>query len=156
MDRVPSTLVVGPYLRLHQMIYKATGGRIGRRLAGTPSLLLTTTGRKTGLERTNALSYLKDGSAWVVVASNGGSDHPPGWLANLKAAPNTEVKDGTRTCSATARVASPDERERLWPLVNRNNRGLAPLLHPGATGRYDVYQRRTKREIPLVILEPLE
>jgi deazaflavin-dependent oxidoreductase (nitroreductase family) len=155
MDRVPSTLVVGPYLRVHQAIYKATGGRIGRRLAGTPSLLLTTVGRKTGQKRTNALIYLKDGDAWVVVASNGGSDRPPGWLANVKADPNVSVQDGAKIYSATGRIASEEERVRLWPLVNRNNRGLAPLLHRGAQGRYDVYQRRTTRQIPLVILEPV-
>src|SRR5712692_3091803 len=103
MDRVPSTLVVGPYLRIHQAIYRTTGGRIGRRLAGTPSLLLTTVGRKTGQKRTNALSYLRDDDAWVVVASNGGSDRLQGWLANLKADPNVSVQDGVKTCSATAR-----------------------------------------------------
>src|SRR5579875_3526477 len=154
MDRVPSTLVVGPYLRLQQAIYKGTGGRFGRRLAGAPALLLTTIGRKTGQQRTNALIYLRDGETWVVVASNGGSDRPPGWLANLRANPNVIVQDRTTATPATAQVASAAERERLWPLVNRNNRGLAPLLHPGALGRYDVYQRRTTREIPVVILRP--
>jgi deazaflavin-dependent oxidoreductase (nitroreductase family) len=154
MDRVPSTLVVGPYLRVHQAVYKVTRGQIGRRLAGTPSLLLTTVGRKTGQKRTNALTYYRDGDAWVVVASNGGSDHPPSWLANLKADPHVLVRDGAKVSSALARVASDEERARLWPLVNRNNRGLAPLLHRGAHGRYDVYQRRTTREIPLVILAP--
>jgi len=154
MDRVPSTLVTGPYLRVHQAIYKASRGRIGRRLAGTPALLLTTTGRKTGQLRTNALSYLRDDDAWVVVASNGGSDRPPGWLANLKANPDVVVRDGSKSFKARARVATASERERLWPLVNRNNRGLAPVLHRGAKGRYDVYQKHTQREIPLVILEP--
>jgi len=154
VDRVPSTLFIGPYLRVHQAIYKGTGGRIGRRLAGTPTLLLTTTGRKTSLERTNALSYLKDGDAWVVVGSNGGSDRPPSWLLNLNANPKVRVQDGTRRYAATARIASAEEHERLWPLVNRNNRGLAPLFHRRAMGRYDVYQRRTPRQIPLVILEP--
>lgn len=154
MDRVPSTLVVGPYLRVQQAIYKGTRGRFGRRLAGAPTLLLTTIGRKTGLQRTNALSYLRDGEAWVVVASNGGSDRPPSWLANLSADPNVIVQDGTHRTPATAHVATAAERERLWPLVNRNNRGLAPVLHPGSLGRYDVYQRRTKREIPVVILRP--
>ncbi|MHB8671054.1 MAG: nitroreductase family deazaflavin-dependent oxidoreductase [Acidimicrobiales bacterium] len=156
MDRVPSTLLVGPFLRLHQAIYQMSGGRLGKRLAGgAPALLLTTVGRKSGLERVNALSYLKDGDAWVVVASNGGSDRPPGWLANLKANPSVKVKEGPRLFDATARVASVSERERLWPLVNHNNRGLAPLLHPGARGRYDVYQRQTGREIPIVVLQPV-
>jgi deazaflavin-dependent oxidoreductase (nitroreductase family) len=154
MDQTPSSLVYWPFLKLHGAIYRATGGRIGRRMAGTPSLLLTTTGRKSGLPRTCALTYLKDGEAWVVVASNGGSDTPPAWLGNLKANPNVTVQDGRRTFPATARVAEGADRERLWPLVNRNNRGLAPVLHRGTSGRYDAYQRRTEREIAVVVIEP--
>ncbi len=154
MDRVPSTIVILPYLRLQEAIYRGTRGFVGRRFAGPPTLLLTTTGRKTGRTRTNALIYSRDGSAWVVVASNGGSDRGPGWLANLRAEPHVGVQDGRRKYRAVARVADGSERERLWPLVNRNNRGLAPLLHRGVLGRYDVYQRRTEREIAVVVLEP--
>jgi deazaflavin-dependent oxidoreductase (nitroreductase family) len=99
------------------------------------------------------LIYFKDGASWVVVASNGGSDHGPGWLANLRTEPHVLVQVGRRKWSATARVAMPEERARLWPLVNHNNRGLAPLFHPGAHGRYDAYQRNTSREIAIVILE---
>ena len=123
---------------------------------GLPSLLLTTLGRRTGRQRTNALIYCKDGSSWVVVASNGGSDHGPGWLANLRSEPRVGVQVGRRRSAATARVATPDERARLWPLVNRHNRGFAPVLHPGTRGRYDTYQRNTSLEIPIVILEPTE
>ena len=154
MDRVPSALVVTPVLRLHQAIYRGTRGWIGKWLIGRPSLLLTTLGRLTGRQRTNALIYYKDGSSWVVVASNGGSDHGPGWLANLRAEPHVLVQVGRRQWVATARVATADERARLWPLVNRHNRGLAPLVHPGTHGRYDAYQRSTSREIPIVILDP--
>jgi F420H(2)-dependent quinone reductase len=154
MDRVPSALVVTPVLRLHQAIYRGTRGWIGKRLIGRPSLLLTTLGRRTGRQRTNALIYYKDGSSWVVVASNGGSNHSPGWLTNLRAEPHVLVQVGRRHWAATARVATADERARLWPLVNRHNRGLAPLLHPGTHGRYDAYQRSTSREIPIVILDP--
>lgn len=155
VDRVPSTLFVGPYLRLQQAVYKGTKGWIGRRLAGAPTLLLTTTGRKSGLRRTNALTYYRDGRSWVVVASNGGSDRPPGWLLNLEADPSVQVQDGRRKHMATARLAPLEEKERLWPLVNRSNRGLAPLLHGGARGRYDVYQRRTQRPIAVVVIEPI-
>ncbi len=154
MDRVPSALVVTPVLRLHQAIYRGTRGWIGKRLIGRTSLLLTTLGRRTGRQRTNALIYYKDGSSWVVVASNGGSNHGPGWLANLRTEPDVRVQVGRRQWAATARVATADERARLWPLVNRHNRGLAPLLHPGTHGRYDAYQRSTSREIPIVILDP--
>ena len=116
------------------------------------SLLLTTTGRKSGAPRTNALIYIKDDERLVVVASNGGSDHPPAWLLNLQAHPDVTVQIGLNKFSARARVAAPEERERLWPLVNRHNMGLAPILHPGARGRYEVYQRHTTRVIPLVLL----
>ena len=153
MDRIPSSVVVTPVLRLHQAIYRASRGWIGRRLIGRSTLLLTTLGRRTARKRTNALIYYKDGSSLVVVASNGGSDHGPGWLANLRTEPHVVVQVGPRKWSATARVASPEERARLWPLVNRHNRGLAPLLHPGALGRYDAYQRATSRKIPVIILD---
>jgi deazaflavin-dependent oxidoreductase (nitroreductase family) len=153
MDRVPSTLVVTPYLRVQQAIYRASRGWVGRRLTGAPSLLLTTVGCKTGRRRTRALIYYKDDASWVVVASNGGSDRGPGWLANLEAEPQVVVQDGRRKWPARARVADHEDRTRLWPLVNGNNRGLAFLLHRGAVGRYDVYQRSTSRQIPIVILE---
>jgi deazaflavin-dependent oxidoreductase (nitroreductase family) len=153
MDRVPSAYVVTPYLRVQQAVYRGTHGWVGKRLAGAPTLLLTTVGRRTGLQRVNALTYYRDGSAWVVVASNGGSDRGPGWLPNLVAEPNVSVQDGRRKTAATAHVATPEERARLWPLVNRNNRGLARVLHRGVGGRYDVYQRHTTREIAVVILE---
>ncbi|HEY5172445.1 MAG TPA: nitroreductase family deazaflavin-dependent oxidoreductase [Acidimicrobiia bacterium] len=154
MDRIPSAVLVTPVLRLHQAIYRGSRGWLGRWLIGRSTLLLTTLGRRTGRQRTNALIYYKDGTSWVVVASNGGSDHSPGWLANLRSEPQVVVQVGRKKWSATARVASPDERARLWPLVNRHNRGFAPLLHPGARGRYDAYQRGTSREIPIVILDP--
>ena len=89
----------------------------------------------------------------MVVASNGGSDRPPAWLLNLQANPGVGVQIGTRQFSARATVAGPEARERLWPLVNRNNKGLAPLIHRGASGRYDVYQRHTQRVIQLVLLD---
>src|SRR4249919_696558 len=127
MDRAPSALVETPYLRLHQAIYRATRGWIGRWLTVRPSLLLTTLGRRTRKQRTNALLYFKDGASLVVVASNGGSDHGPGWLANLRSEPHVLVQVGRQKWSATARVAMGEERARLWPLVNRHNRGLAPV-----------------------------
>ena len=153
MDRIPSAVVVTPVLRLHQTIYRVSRGWIGRRLIGRSTLLLTTRGRKTGRQRTNALIFCKDGTSWVVVASNGGSHRSPGWLANLRTEPQVVVQVGRKKWPATARVASPEARARLWPLVNRHNRGLAPLLHAGAHGRYDAYQRNTSREIPIVILD---
>jgi F420H(2)-dependent quinone reductase len=150
----PAATLQFPYLKLHQFIYRHSGGLIGSRIvAGGRALLLTTTGRRSGEPRTCALIYLKDGERLVVAASNGGSDHPPSWLLNLQAHPGVEVQIGLKKFSARASVASAEERKRLWPRVNRHNMGLAPIMHPGARGRYDVYQRHTTREIPLVLLE---
>jgi F420H(2)-dependent quinone reductase len=150
----PAATLQFPYLKLHQFVYRHSGGLIGSRIvAGGRALLLTTTGRRSGEPRTCALIYLKDGERLVVVASNGGSDHPPSWLLNLQAHPGVGVQIGLTKFSARASVASAEERKRLWPRVNRHNMGFAPIMHPGARGRYDVYQRHTTREIPLVLLE---
>ncbi|MGH2465100.1 MAG: nitroreductase/quinone reductase family protein [Candidatus Limnocylindrales bacterium] len=86
--------------------------------------------------------------------SNGGSDRPPAWLLKLQAHPEVGVQIGRHNFSARASVASVEERERLWPMVNRHNMGLAPIMHPGTRGRYDVYQQHTTRSIPVVLLEP--
>jgi deazaflavin-dependent oxidoreductase (nitroreductase family) len=130
------------YLSIYQWLYETTDGRFTW-LAGLPVLLLRTVGRKSGLERTAALVYLEDGKDLVVVASNGGSDRPPAWLVNIRKNPAVGVQVGRERMSMQARVADPKERERLWPLVNQNN-----------AHRYDAYQTKTKREIPLVILSP--
>ncbi len=153
MRYTPAAVMQFPLLRFHQFLYQRTGGRVGARIGGAPALLLTTIGRKSGEPRTCALTYLKDGDRMVVVASKGGSDRPPDWFLNLRANPEVVVQVGRKRWSARAHVASTEERERLWPLVNRNNRGFAPIIHRGARGRYDVYQRHTDRSIPVVLLE---
>jgi deazaflavin-dependent oxidoreductase (nitroreductase family) len=149
-----STRFVGPYLKFHAYIYERSDGRIGKHSNRVPALLLTTTGRKSGQARTLGLTYYRDGGDVIVVASNGGSDHPPAWFLNLQAEPRVKVRLGRQVVGATARVATLEERARLWPRVNRTNRGMAPLFHPGATGRYDAHQRHTSREIPVVIITP--
>ena len=154
MDGIFTTRFVGPYLKVHKYVYERTDGRIGKHSGGVPALLLTTTGRKSGLPRTNGLTYCRDRGDYIVVASNGGGDRPPAWLLNLQADPRVTLRVGRRVFPATARVATDEEQAYLWPLVNRTNRGLAPLFHPGVTGRYDVYQRNTTRKIPVVILSP--
>ena len=135
---------LGKYvLSIYQWLYEITDGRLTW-LGGVPILLLRTIGRKTGAERTAALVYLKDAESFVVVASNGGSDHPPAWLLNVRKNPLVGVQLGRERMQMRAKVADPQERERLWPLVNANN-----------SDRYDAYQTKTNRQIPLVILSPL-
>jgi len=129
-------------LRAYQWMYEETDGRFTW-LGGLPVLLLRTTGRKTGAERTAALVYLQDGNNLAVVASRGGSDHPPRWLLNIQEHPEVGVQIGRQRQRMRARVADSQERARLWPLINKNN-----------SDRYDAYQAKTKREIPVVILSP--
>jgi F420H(2)-dependent quinone reductase len=127
----------------HTWIYRATNGLIGRRFPGLPpSLLLDNVGAKTGVRHTTPLGYIEDGSDLVVVASKGGYPRNPAWYHNLRANPDTTVQIGGERREVHARVASPEERERLWPRV------------VAAYGGYGDYQKRTSREIPLVILEP--
>jgi deazaflavin-dependent oxidoreductase (nitroreductase family) len=132
-------------LSLHQRLYSKTGGRVGHRLIGVPSLLLRTTGRKSGTIRTSALVYAKDGDSYLLVASNGGSDRPPGWLFNIQADPKVEIQVGRCTTPATPRVvnAADPEYPRLWKAVNDNKHG-----------RYDGYQAKTSRAIPVVAVTP--
>lgn len=154
MNVSPSAALQLPYLRLHQAVYRLSRGLVGKHVGGHPALLLTTKGRRTGSLRTVALIYARRGNDMVVVASNGGSDRSPGWYHNLLADPAVRVQVGRRHLRATAQIAEGEEREHLWQLVNNKNRGLAPLFHRGARGRYDAYQTHTDRTIPVVILTP--
>jgi deazaflavin-dependent oxidoreductase (nitroreductase family) len=127
----------------HVAAYRATGGRVGHHVPGSPPvLLLDHVGAKSGKLRTSPLGYVADGENLVVVASKGGYPKNPGWFHNLVANPDTTVQVGPTRRAVHARVASPQERARLWPEVVAAYRG------------YDGYQGRTGREIPLVILEP--
>lgn len=138
--------VVFKFLSLHDKIYKATNGRIGHRVPGMPpNLLLHTVGAKTGRERTNTLTYAKDGDDYLVVASKGGSPKAPGWYHNVKANPEVEIHVGSRRFAVTARPVLPDSLDyaRLWKLVNKNN-----------ANRYVEYQKKTSRPIPVIVLTP--
>ena len=129
-------------LGVHQRIYELSHGRIGHRFGRTSMLLMTTTGRKTGRQRTVALLYHRDGDRYVVIGSKGGSDIPPSWLVNLEADPDVVVQVGTRRSPARARVASAAERSRLWPEI------------VGRHAQFARYQSQTHRLIPLVIVAP--
>jgi F420H(2)-dependent quinone reductase len=127
----------------HTVVYRATGGLVGHWFPGAPPmLLLDHVGAKTGRRRTTPLVYLTDGEDLVLVASKGGHPRHPAWFHNLLANPDATVQVGPRRRRVRARVAAPEERVRLWPKAVRAYSGYAG------------YQRRTQREIPLVILEP--
>jgi deazaflavin-dependent oxidoreductase (nitroreductase family) len=123
-------------------LYLATGGVLGRRLVDNDMLLLTTTGRVTGEAHTVPLLYLRDGESMVVVASYGGRDRHPEWYLNLLASSSVTVQVGRSRRRMVARTASVDERRSWWPRVVE------------AYSDYAVYQTRTEREIPLVVLAP--
>jgi deazaflavin-dependent oxidoreductase (nitroreductase family) len=131
-------------LKVHQAVYERTRGLIGHRiLFGMPALMLRTTGRKSGLTRTNALVYGKDGDRLLVVASNGGSSKPPAWLLNLEANPEVEVQVGVRRWPGTAVAQRPDDPdyERLFAIANKANRG-----------QFAAYRKMTDRPLPVVVL----
>jgi F420H(2)-dependent quinone reductase len=128
---------------VHVLAYRASHGLIGHRFPGAPRmLLLDHVGAKSGTRRTSALLYMRDGENVVLVASKGGHPRNPAWFHNLMANPETTVQIGSARRAVRARVAKPAERKRLWPKVVKTY------------SAYGDYQRRTEREIPLVILEP--
>jgi deazaflavin-dependent oxidoreductase (nitroreductase family) len=129
---------------LHAFAYRLTRGVVGSRLPGVlpPMLLLDHVGAKSGQRRTNPLAYIEDGEDIVIVASKGARQRNPAWFHNLQAHPETMVQVGSRRVAVRARVATAEERSRLWPTVVD--------AYDGCTS----YQQRTERESPLVILEP--
>ena len=141
---MPSDFQMKTMNAVHRVMLKASGGRIGWNLIGMPVLELTTTGRKSGLPRTVMLtSPLQEGSTYVVVASRGGDDKAPAWLHNIEASGAVQVSLGGKPATAwSARVATPQERARMWPVLSSKHKNYAG------------YQRKTEREIPLVLLTP--
>jgi deazaflavin-dependent oxidoreductase (nitroreductase family) len=126
----------------HVQRYRETGGEVGHRWKrGSKILLLTTKGRKTGEPRTTPLIYEEDGDRYVIVASQGGAPTHPGWYRNLTKDSDVELQVLDEVFPAHARTAEGEERERLWKLVNQQ------------WPDYDAYQKRTEREIPVVVLE---
>ncbi len=126
----------------HIRRYRETNGEVGYLWSGVPALLLTTTGRKTREPRTSALIFGCDGDDYLVVASIGGAPRHPGWYFNLLANPRAEIQVRDQHLRVTARTASDDEKPRLWTIMTD--------IWPN----YDVYQERTDRIIPVVVLTP--
>src|SRR5689334_3870198 len=123
-------------------LYRLTGGRMGGQVRGFKVLLLTTTGRKSGQQRTTPLGAFEQPGGWVVVASNAGAPHNPAWYHNLKSQPQVTVQVMDKVMSATAEVLSGEARAQAWQQVIRT----APA--------YAEYEKKTTRQIPLVFLHP--
>ena len=128
--------------KTHLVVHRLSRGRFLSTVAGMPVLLLTTTGRRSGKARTTPLTFFRDGADLVVIASNGGADRPPDWSLNLRQNPRAVVKIGTDELTVQARTASTEERERLWVGITATYSGYAR------------YQRKTARQIPVLILTP--
>ena len=125
----------------HTRQYVESGGADGHDWNGVPTLLLTTTGRKSGLRRRTALIYGVDDAAYVVVASKGGAPDHPAWFLNLQANPDVELQVGAEVFAARARVTAGAERERLWQALAQ--------IWPA----YNEYATKTDRQIPVVVLD---
>lgn len=132
----------GLFLTIHQWLYEVSDGRIGAYIGQRPMLLLRTVGRRTGQPRTAALLYVPEGDAFVVIASKGGAPNHPAWFHNLRAQPDVEIQVGRERIPVRARIAEGDERARLWARADAINEG-----------QYTVYQGRTQRPIPVIVLE---
>ena len=141
---MPSDLFLKTANTMHRALVTLTFGRLGWQAGPMPVLELTTIGRKSGQPRSVMLtSPVQEGETWVVVASRGGDDHHPAWFLNLRDRPDVEVRlRGKPKLAIRARIATPEERARLWPQVTETHKGYAG------------YQEKTDREIPLVLLEP--
>jgi deazaflavin-dependent oxidoreductase (nitroreductase family) len=126
----------------HVERYRETGGEEGHEWRGTQTLLLTTTGRRSGEPRTTPLIYGQSGAGYLVVASKGGSAAPPAWYLNLEENPEVEIQVKDQTMKGRARTATLEEKPELWKIMTSE------------WPDYDSYQERTEREIPVVVLEP--
>jgi deazaflavin-dependent oxidoreductase (nitroreductase family) len=141
-----SMALPGSFLRaggkLNVPLYRLSRGRVGGRIGRAPVLLLTTTGRKSGQQRTAPVLFLSDGDRLVVIGSNAGNDRAPAWALNLEANPEAEVEVGADKRGVRGRVAQAEEREELWRKMNDQY------------GGFDDYKTRTGRDIRVFVLEP--
>ena len=126
----------------HVRRYRESDGAVGYEWNGAPTLLLTTTGRHSGEARTSALIFGRDGDNYLIVGSVGGSPRHPAWYFNLEADPHASIQVRGDHVDVVAHTAGPDEKPRLWKIMN------------DVWPNYDVYQSRTEREIPVVVLTP--
>jgi deazaflavin-dependent oxidoreductase (nitroreductase family) len=128
----------------HAGVYRATGGKLFGRMGKSPILLLNTVGRKSGKKRTSPLLYAMDGEDFVIIASKGGASAHPAWYLNLMANPEATVEIEDREVRIRAEEADSEEKSRLWQKMVE--------MYPA----YDAYQEKTEREIPLLVLRPVE
>jgi deazaflavin-dependent oxidoreductase (nitroreductase family) len=139
-----TSFFVKMFLGAHVAVYRMSGGKVGGKMGPNTILLLTTTGRKSKQPRTLPLGYFRDGNDFVVTASNGGQPRHPAWYFNLKTDPHAVIQVGKDTLQATAEQADPEQKQRLWARLI----AIAP--------QYDKYRDKTGRDIPMMILHPIQ
>lgn len=141
---MPSNAVMKAMNVVHKTLLKVSGERVGWTAGGMPALELTTIGRKSGQPRSSMLTApWRDGETYAIVASAGGNDAHPAWFLNLRDHPEVTVRDGAGERPMIARITEGDERARLWEQITAKH------------ANYAGYQRKTDREIPVVVLEPM-
>jgi deazaflavin-dependent oxidoreductase (nitroreductase family) len=128
--------------KLNVPLYRLSRGRVGGKVGRAPVLLLTSTGRRSGQQRTAPVLYLKDGERLVVIGSNAGNAKAPAWSLNLKSNPDAEVEVGRDHSLVRARVTEGEERAELWRKMNAQYAG------------FDAYDANTSRDIAVFVLEP--
>jgi len=130
------------FMQGHVSLYRLTGGAVGSGIANRSFLILTTRGRKSGIERDTPLFYFPDGDRFIVIASNGGAPRHPTWWLNLQANPQAKVQVKQKVIPVTAKQADQEEHKRLWSIIEARYQNFVG------------YQKRTTREIPIVIFTP--
>jgi deazaflavin-dependent oxidoreductase (nitroreductase family) len=136
--------ILNLYSKLHVLIYRLAGGRIGGQVIGLHVLLLTTIGRKSGKVRTVPLGYFEGDGGYIIIASNTGADVHPAWFYNLQSGLPAQIQIKNQVIPVRAEVVSGPERSRYWEELIRRS------------PRYAGYQKRTARQIPLVMLRPVQ
>ena len=129
-------------MSINRWVYQSSHGSLGSQMAGYSILLLHTTGRISGIAYTIPLTYFRDGEDYIVVASNWGRRNNPGWFHNLIHQPTTSIQVKEQTIPVSARQAVGEEYDRLWKNITRK------------ANFYTCYQKKMKRQIPLVVLTP--
>ena len=130
--------------KVHKALYQMTGSRVFANLGQMPTLLLTTTGRKSGQPRTVPLLYIEEADGFAIVASFAGAPNHPSWYLNLQGDPKATIQIEKRVIPVTATTASPEEKKRLWPQLT------------AVYADYDNYEKETERDIPVVLLRVVD
>lgn len=144
MASVPPDLFFKVMTRIHIFLYRTSGGKLWNKMTGMPVLLLTTTGRKSGRQRTTPLVYVRDGEDYLIAASKGGANSHPAWYLNLKATPEVRVETGGQAFAARVTITAGEERDRMYERFK------------SAGPNFATYEQMARRTIPVVRLTPVQ